>query len=86
MKHYHWKLSCFVNMILFGSPKEPFCSRVYRNDYRLLINALDWWFGNEYNKPHCQTIFRKMKLIHLSSVELKNDSVTNISNIIQKKY
>lgn len=26
----HYGASCILNMILFGNPREPLCSRVYR--------------------------------------------------------
>ncbi len=37
---WHWRVSCFLNGCAGGSFSEPACSRAWRNDWRLFIEAM----------------------------------------------
>lgn len=53
---WHWRVSVALNCLLLGRPGEPFCSRAYRNDWRMFMRCMDWLFSEP---EHCRNIHRR---------------------------
>ncbi len=48
-----------INLLSFGSPRELFCSRAYRNGWDRIVAAIDKEFVRRGHKPnHCQACYR----------------------------
>ncbi len=48
-----------VNMLSGGSPRELFCTRAHRNDWRRIVAVIDAEFIRRGHKPnHCAACYR----------------------------
>lgn len=50
---WHWRCSAALNACLGGDPSEPLCSRAWRGQWALFIEAMGWLFDDVC---HCEDV------------------------------